>query len=170
MPAYKTFETERLFLRPTHEEDALFVYQLMNSPKWVQFIGDRNIKSEEDARAYIKARMRPQLERLGYSNYTIIRKSDKVKVGSCGLYDRIGLKGIDIGFALLPAHENQGYGFEAANQIMKAALEEFNIPTLSAITSKENTASQKLLEKLGLKFSKFVKLPNDDEQLLFYEL
>ncbi len=117
MSQYQTFETERLILKPTSEEDAEFIFELFNMPKWLQFIGDRNIKTLENARAYIKTKMLPQLNRLGYCNYTLIKKTDNTKIGTCGLYDREGLKGIDIGFALLPGYERKGYAFESANKI-----------------------------------------------------
>ena len=109
---YKTFETERLIIRPTSEEDAHFIFQLLNSPKWLEYIGDRNIKSIEEAKEYIRKKMTPQLIKLGYSNYTIISKKDQQKIGTCGLYDREGLDGIDIGFAFLPNYEGKGFGFE----------------------------------------------------------
>ncbi|MBD1397172.1 GNAT family N-acetyltransferase [Pontibacter sp. JH31] len=169
MSTYKSFETERLLLKPTTEEDAPLILALLNSPKWLQYIGDRNVRSEADARSYIQTRMIPQLQRLGYSNYTVIRKSDREKMGVCGLYDREGLEGIDIGFAFMPEYEQKGYAFEAASEIKRAALEVFGITRISAITSRGNTASQKLLEKLGLTFSKMVQIPNDKEELMLYE-
>ena len=157
-------------LKPTIEEDAPLILALLNSPKWLQYIGDRNVHSEADAGLYIRTKMTPQLERLGYSNYTVIRKLDGEKMGVCGLYDREGLEGIDIGFAFMPEYEQKGYAFEAANEIKRAALEVFGINRICAITTRGNTASQKLLEKLGLTFSKTVQLPNDKEELMYYEL
>lgn len=167
---YKTFETERLSIRPTTEEDAELLFQLLNTPKWLQYIGDRNVKSIASAKTYIKTRIYPQFERLGYSNYTLIHKKDNQKIGSCGLYDREGLEGIDIGFALLPQYEQKGFAFEASSRLMDAAFNEFGIRSLSAITKKDNTASQKLLEKLGLQFAGTVSLPNDDHELLLYKI
>ena len=170
MPQYLTFETPRLFLRPTAKEDAPFILELLNTPKWLQYIGDRNVKTLEDAKTYIKTKITPQLERLGFANYTVIRKSDGAKIGSCGLYDREGLEGIDIGFAFLPLYEKQGYAFESARKIKEAATHQFGITLLKAITAKENIASQKLLEKLGLQFSKTIRLAGDTESVLLYEL
>jgi len=170
MQSYKTFETDRLSIRPTSEEDADFILELMNTPKWIQFIGKRNLKTLEQAKNYIQTKMTPQLERLGYSNYTIIVKEGNLKVGTCGLYDRAGLEGIDIGFALLPEYEKNGFAFEASNVLKEAAFNDFGIETISAITSKDNIASQKLLEKLGLKKSGLLTLPNDDEELFVYKL
>lgn len=170
MADYKSFETERLILKPTTEDDAEFIFQLMNTPKWIQFIGDRNVKSIEDARDYINSKMIPQLERLGYATYTLILKTNQARIGTCGLYDREGLEGIDIGFAFLPEFERQGYGFESAEKLMQVAIHQFEVKEINAITTKDNIASQKLLEKLGLSLKGITKLPNDDEELLLYKI
>lgn len=167
---YKSFETIRLWLKPTTTEDADLTYPLLNTPKWLKFVGDRQVHSEDDAREYIKERMLPQLERLGYSNYTIIRKKDGVKLGCCGLYDREGLEGVDIGFALLPEYEKLGYALEASEEIMRAARDEFGITRISGITAKDHFASQKLLEKLGMQCTDTVILPDEDEELLVYTM
>ncbi|MCK0147848.1 GNAT family N-acetyltransferase [Arenibacter sp. F26102] len=170
MRPYKTFETERLILKPTTEEDAAFIYELFNTPKWLKNIGDRNISSPEMAKEYILTKMQPQLERLGFSNYTLIRKTDKIKIGCCGLYDREGLEGIDIGFAFLPEYEGKGFAFEATDKLKNAAFKEFGLHALSAITSKHNVASQKLLEKLGMALAGTTTLPNSKEELLLYTI
>ena len=167
---YKTFETDRLLLRPTSEEDTNLIYRLLNTPKWLKYIGDRNIKSSEDAKAYIKNKMTPQLERLGYGNYTVTRKEDQAKMGTCGLYDRDGVEGVDIGFAFLPDYEKKGYAFEAATKIMEVGFSEFKINQIQAYTSKANSASQKLLEKLGMQQTGTTYFPNDDEELLVYRI
>ncbi len=170
MPTYTSFETERLILRPTSLEDAAFIFELLNTPQWLQFIGDRNVRSVADAEAYIKSRMMSQLARLGYGNYTVIRKEDGAKLGTCGLYDREGLDGIDIGYAFLPQFAKQGYAYEAASKVKAAASDCFGIQHLCAITAKENTSSQKLLDKLGLQYTKLVKLPDEGTELLYYTL
>jgi len=170
MNNFKVFETERLIIRPTTIEDARFILELMNTPKWLANIGDRNVKTEAAALTYINEKMKPQLERLGYSNYTISRKDDNIKIGTCGLYDREGLEGIDIGFSLLPEYEKQGYAFEASQKIRDAAFNDFGIESICAITTKENIPSQRLLEKLGLLLVGTKTLPNDDEELLLYKI
>ncbi len=170
MSSYKSFETERLLLIPTSESDADFVLSLFNTPKWLENIGDRGVYSVEDAIRYIQERMRPQLERLGFSNYTIVRKSDSAKIGICGLYDRAGLDGLDIGFALLPEFEGQGFAFEAVTRLKQAAFDEFGVTEILAITLPENVSSQKLLEKLGLKYAGIFRLPNDNEDLFLYRI
>ena len=168
--SYLEFTTSRLQLRPTIVEDALLILELLNTPKWLRFVGDRNVHTEQEAREYIKERMLPQLERLGYSNYTLIRQEDGVKLGCCGLYNREGLEGVDIGFALLPQHEKQGYALEASQEMLRAAREEFKISSLKGITSKDHYASQNLLEKLGMIRAGTVILPDEDEELFVYEV
>ena len=98
---HKTFETERLILKPSSEEDAAFVLELLNTPKWLKFIGDRNVRTVEQAKAYIRSRMISGQTRQAYVSFTIIRKADQAKIGTCGLYDREGVEGIDIGFSFL---------------------------------------------------------------------
>ena len=34
--------------------DTEFIIQLLNSPGWLKFIGDRNVKTEDDAKAYLE--------------------------------------------------------------------------------------------------------------------
>lgn len=170
MKPFKTIETERLTLRLTNIEDAEFIYNLLNSPKWIQYIGDRNVHSVQEAESYIKERMLPQVERLGYGNYTVIRKLDNAKMGCCGLYDREGLDGVDIGFSFLPEYEGFGYASEASFALKEKAFTEFGVTKILAITTKENVSSQKLIEKLGLEFVKMTKILNDDEELMLFEL
>ncbi|MBL0260578.1 MAG: GNAT family N-acetyltransferase [Saprospiraceae bacterium] len=170
MKKYQKFETERLFIRPTTEEDAAFLLELMNSPKWLKFIGDRKVHSIRDALQYIRAKMLPQLRHLGFSNYTILLKSNQQKIGTCGLFDREGLEGIDIGFALLPDFEKQGYAFEAASIMRDSAFELFGVRFLSAITTDDNHSSQKLITALGLVFDRHISIPNDEAELRLYTM
>ena len=112
--------------------------------------------------------MLPQFKKLGYSNYTIIRKSDNEKLGSCGLYDREGLDGVDLGFSILPKYERNGYILEASKELIKVAFDRFCITEIKAITTRENIASQNLLKKLGMRFIKTTRIPNDDIELLLF--
>lgn len=169
MSSFIAFKTQRLCIRPTLEEDADLIYTLMNTPKYIEYVGNRNINSIEEAEKYIQLKMLPQLHKLGYSNYTLITSENGGKIGVCGLYNREGIEGIDIGFGLLPAYEGQGYAYEASGRIMKAAFEEFKIAAVKAITSKKNSASQKLLHKLGMEMIGTTKLQDEGEELLLYK-
>jgi RimJ/RimL family protein N-acetyltransferase len=166
---YKSFETERLFLKPFEVTDAAFLVRLLNSPKWLQYIGDRNVHTEEDAANYIQEKMITQLNRLGYGNNLVIRKEDNVPMGACGLYERPGLPMVDVGFAFLEEYEGKGYGYEAASRLLQAAKEDFGLAKVCAICTKDNVASQKLLAKLGLQFIKIITLDGKPEELIYYE-
>ncbi|RMB63226.1 N-acetyltransferase [Dokdonia sinensis] len=167
---YTTFNTERLHLRPATLNDASFILELLNMPKWIQYIGDRNVHSITDAENYIKERMMPQLERLGYGNYTVVRKEDGALMGCCGLYNREGLEGVDIGFSFLPQYEKKGYAYEASRCLLDGAFAKFDLDRVGAITLEENTSSRRLLEKLELKFVKMITLETDDTELMYYEI
>ncbi|MEM7659397.1 MAG: GNAT family N-acetyltransferase [Bacteroidota bacterium] len=161
-------ETDRLLMRPADLRDADFTYHLVNSPKWLQYIGDRGINNRSDACQYIADRMLPQLAQRGFGNYTVIRKSDGVKLGCCGLYEREGLKGVDLGFAFLPEYEGQGYGQESAKALLQAGIETFGIPLIQGITLPANQSSRNLLEKIGFHFAEMIQLPDDPEELMLY--
>lgn len=164
-----TLETERLILQPVKMEDAEFILELYNSPNFIKFIGDRNLRTVEDAENYIKEKFLPHVEKYGFGSYVIVTKSNTKKIGNVGIYVRDGLDAPDIGFSFLPEFERKGYGFEASKKLMEIAFSEFDLKKISAITTKENIASQKLIEKLGLKYLKIVRLPDDPEDLLYYE-
>ncbi len=165
---YKSFETERLHVRPTLEADASFIHELLNSPKWKANIGERNVPTIPEARAYIKLRMMEQMSRLGFGNYTVIRKVDQVKLGSIGLYERRGLDVIDVGFAFLERYEGKGYAFESTSALLELGRDYFKLPDVAAITLENNLPSRRLLEKLGLRFERFITLPGDTEELMYY--
>ena len=153
-----------------HNLVQLLIYQLMNSSKFIKYVGDRNINSIEDAEKYIRTKMLPQLRTDGYSCYSLITKTGGEKIGTCGLYNRDGIDGVDIGFGLLPQYEKLGYAYESSHRLIKAAFEEFEIKEVKAITSKANISSQKLLEKLGLKIEGTTRLPDGNEELLLYKI
>ncbi|SIQ11729.1 Protein N-acetyltransferase, RimJ/RimL family [Chryseobacterium sp. RU37D] len=163
------YETERLTLRPMSLEDGEFILDLYNRPKFIQFIGDRNLKTVADAENYIKNRFLPQLEKLGFGNYLMITKEGNHKIGGVGIFEREGLDVVDIGFSLLDEFEGKGYAYEAAVKLKSIGMDDFGLKKISAITTKDNLSSQKLIEKLGLKFQKFVTIPGDSEELMYYE-
>ena len=160
--------TERLQLTPTTLADAELVLELMNTPKWLKYIGDRNLHSLAEAQNYIAEKITPQIKQLGYGSFTIRILNSAQKIGLVGLYDREGLEGIDIGFGLLPEFEKQGYAFEASSKLLAFAKQELNLKNIKGITAKTNTRSQQLLVKLGLQFKEDVILPNTPEQLKLY--
>lgn len=162
-------ETDRLKLKPADKKDAEFFLKLYNEPLFIKFIGDRNLKTIADAENYIKEKFLPQFEKLGFGNYVITRKSDGERIGAVGVFVRDGFEIPDIGFSFLEIYHNQGYGFEAANLLKNYVSDKFNLKKISAITTEDNISSQKLIEKLGLKYLKMVEFPGDEVLLRYYE-
>lgn len=146
------FESERLWLRPTTQEDAQFIVEVFNTPGALRFIGDRHIRTPEDAVHFLESRSLAQLEEHGYGNFTLVEKGTGTKVGVAGIYHRPGLELPDLGYALLPNFERKGYAFEAAQTLMEHCPTAFGLSELCAITHPENVRSGALLKKLGFHF------------------
>ena len=162
-------ETERLLLKPTDSDDSDFLIRLLNTPKYYEFIGDRKVRTAADVKVYMKERIFRQHRKFGFGNFTVIRKSDKEKLGTCGIYYRNVKDLFDIGFAFLPEHEGKGYAFEAAEKVRDFGMHTVKLKLLRAFTTKENVRSQKLLKKLNFEFKRMDKLPFDEEELMLFE-
>ena len=164
-----SYETDRLILKPAEVQDADFFLELYNMPSFIQYIGDRNLRTKEDAENYITSRFIPQIEKLGFGNYVVILKEDNTKIGAVGIFEREDLDVLDIGFSFLEKYEGKGYAYESANKLKEVAATDFGVHKISAITTKDNISSQKLIERLGLKFQKMVTIPEDVVELMYYE-
>lgn len=162
-------ETERLLILKVTLQDAPFFLELMNTPHWLKYIGDRNIRSIEDAEQTIKNGHLKSYKTYGFGFYKVLLKAENNKIiGTAGLIKREQLEDVDIGFGFLPNYEGKGYGFEAPVEIMKLAKSNFGLKKVAAITNPGNHNSIKLLEKLGLAFEKRVKPFEDDKELLLF--
>lgn len=157
--------TPRLFLREAAEPDADFFVALLNSPGWLEYIGDRQIRTPEEATEYLRKRVFPAYENPGFGAYCIQLHDSGATVGVCGLYKRETLPFYDLGYALLPEFEGNGYIHEAAAAVLKDAEKRLQLPVLLAITSKGNLRSVRVLEKLGFRLEGDFRFPDDDELL-----
>jgi RimJ/RimL family protein N-acetyltransferase len=146
--------------------DAEFIFRLLNSPKFIKYIGDRGVRSVDGARDFIENRYRQSYRDHGFGLYTVELKSNKEPVGMCGFVRRETLPEPDIGFAFLPEHEGMGYGVESASAALKYGLEKLRFTKVLAITTPDNAASGKLLEKLGFEFDQLIE--NGDEMLRLF--
>jgi RimJ/RimL family protein N-acetyltransferase len=160
----KILETERLFVREIIEDDAPFINALLNSESFIKFIGDRGVRSDDDARLFIRDRYRQSYVDHGYGLYTVVQKADNSPIGVCGFVRRDTLPGPDIGFAFLPEYEGKGFGTESASAMMEFGRDTLRFEKVFAITSLNNWASEKLLKKLGFDFEG-VREVSDDESL-----
>jgi RimJ/RimL family protein N-acetyltransferase len=161
-------ETERLNLREFTTGDAKFIIELVNTPGWLEFIGDRNIKTEEQAISYLENGPLKSYGLNGFGLSMVELKNEKIPVGMCGIIRRDNLEGPDIGFAFLPEFTGKGYAYEIADATMDFAKDKLKLPTIFAITVPQNKSSIKLLEKIGMKFIKPFCFPDKNEELLLY--
>jgi ribosomal-protein-alanine N-acetyltransferase len=162
-------ETERLVIREIEESDAPFMNELLNSPGFLKYIGDRGVRSDEDARAFIRDRYRKSYTDNGYGLYAVLLKADSTLIGMCGFVRRDSLPGPDLGFAFLPGFEGNGFGTESSRAMLAYGRETLNFERVYAITTLDNRASISLLEKLGFQFEKTVESP-EGETLRFFAI
>jgi RimJ/RimL family protein N-acetyltransferase len=163
----KVLDTERLSLRRLSFEDATFIMRLVNEPSWLEFIGDKNVRSLEDARNFLSTGPIASYERHGFGLYAVERKADGVTMGMCGLIKRDTLPHVDLGFAFLPEYWGQGYAYEAASAVLAHGHRDFGLVRILAITSPHNESSIRVLERMGLKFERLLELTPGDPVKLF---
>lgn len=161
-------ETERLRLREFTLADTPFIIELLNTPGWLQFIGDRNIHTEEQATAYLQNGPLKSYRENGYGLWMVASKDGGMPLGMCGILKRDTLDHPDIGFAFLPRYNGQGYAYEIARATLAYAREHLDLPTICAIVAPGNERSTRLLEKIGLRYVKTFHLPGSEEELLLY--
>lgn len=160
--------TARLRLRPLDLGDASFILDLVNQPSWLRYIGDKQVRSLEDARRYLREGPLAMYTREGFGLYAVERRQDAATLGLCGLIRRAQLEDVDLGFAFLPEYWGQGYALEAAAAVRDHARDTLALPALAAITLPDNASSIRLLEKLGMAPAGRVRLSADEAELLLY--
>jgi RimJ/RimL family protein N-acetyltransferase len=152
-------ETERLALRELAPGDEAFILELLGEPAFLKNIGDRGVRSLEDASGYIASSAIASYRKNGFGMYRVALKESDVAAGICGLVKREGLDGPDLGFAFLERFWNRGYASEAAAAILVHARHKLSLGRVLAITALENRGSMRVLEKLGFRFDGITKLP-----------
>jgi [ribosomal protein S5]-alanine N-acetyltransferase len=164
----KVLETERLVLRRLTVEDAAFILRLLNEPAWKLHIGDFGVGTLEDARKYIEKGPVAMYARMGFGLCRVELKSTGEPIGICGLIKRASLDDVDVGYALLREFWGKGYAYESAAAVMAYGRGTFHLDRIVAISSKDNHASARLLEKLGFQFERMVRLKADAEEVNLY--
>ncbi len=150
-------ETDRLRLVEFAPEDAPFVLRLLNEPSFRRYIGDRGVRTLDDARRYIADGPAAGYARDGHGLFRVLRRTDGETVGMCGVLKRDALPDPDIGFSFLPEFWSQGYAFEAADAAMRHARS-IGVVRILAITTKDNGPSMRLLGKLGFRLDGVVTI------------
>ena len=164
----KVLETDRLVLRWLSTDDAEFILELLNQPSFLRFIGDKGVRTLENARGYILNGPVDMYNRLGFGLYLTELKEGGVPVGICGLIKRDALEDVDIGFAFLPKFWAEGYAYESTSAVMAYGKDVLGLKRIVAITSPDNHASARLLEKLGLRFERMIRLAEDANEVRLF--
>lgn len=150
-------ETRRLVLRRLSLDDAGFILELLNDAAFLRHIGDKGVRSADQARAYIQTGPVASYERFGFGLFLVALKGGE-PIGICGLLKRDALDDADLGFAFLPSFRAQGYAFESAEATLAHAQAAWGLTRVLAVTSPDNVASIGLLEKLGFCFERMAQL------------
>jgi len=163
----EVIRTDRLILRRLSPADAEFIFELVNDPDWLRYIGDRGVRTLDDARRYILQGPMAMYDARGYGLYCVVLRESGVPVGICGILKRDALEDVDIGFAFLPRFRSRGYAFEAAAATLEYGRQTLNLSRIVAIVSPENHVSRRLLEKLGFMCERRFEIAPGDEVCLF---
>lgn len=157
-------ETERLNLRELCADDAPFMLELLNDPDFLDNIGDRNVRTLDDARRHIEEKYLDHYARHGFGIYLVARKRDGASIGMCGLVNRDTLDDVDIGYAMLPSYRRRGYTLEAARATLDFAHDVLGLDRVVALTWLDNDASASLLDKLGMTYESTIRLAEGEEE------
>ncbi len=145
--------------------DAPFILELLNDPDWLRYIGDKGVRTLDDARHYIESGPRAMYARFGFGLFVTELKGSGTPAGICGLIKRDNLEDVDIGFAFLPAFRGRGFAYEAAAAALEYGKRECGLQKIVAITSLDNDASGRLLERLGLRFERTIQFSGEELKL-----
>ena len=159
----KILETERLILRQMRAEDAEFIFELVNEAAFIRNIGDKGVRTLDDARDYILTGPVASYAKFGFGLYLVALRETGEAIGICGLLKRDSLEDVDIGFALLERFRRKGFAYEAAAAVMGYGRNALGLKRIVAITSPDNEGSMRVLEKIGLRFEKIIRMPGSDE-------
>jgi ribosomal-protein-alanine N-acetyltransferase len=156
------FTTDRLLLNSLDTSHRQFILELVNTPGWLRFIGDRKIHTVEDASAYIdRINNNPNIK-----YWVVSLPDDQTTIGIITFIKREYLDFHDIGFAFLPSYTKLGYAFEAATVVLSYLSNDLSLQKMLATTIPDNISSIGLLTKLG--FASDREITVDGEKLLVY--
>lgn len=160
--------TPRLRVRALTAADAAFIVTLLNEASFIRNIGDRGVRTVEDALAYLSGGPLASYARHGFGLCAVDLAADGRPIGICGLLQRDTLPAPDIGFAFLPQYWSRGYAYEAALAVTADAHTRLGLDTLLAIVNPDNGSSIRLLERLGFRFDRMFRLHDDGPELKLF--
>ncbi len=164
----QVLETDRLLLRYFSANDVEFVIRLLNEPSFIEHIGDKGVRTVEEANEYLLDGPLDSYERFGYGLNLVELKETGAAIGMCGLVRRDSLDDADIGYAFLEGYWGNGYAKESVEAVLTHARETLGLGRIVAIVTPGNSSSINLLEKVGLTFERTIRMSDDDVELKFF--
>jgi RimJ/RimL family protein N-acetyltransferase len=163
-------ETDRLRLRHLTSDDAPLILELLNDADFLRNIGDRGVRTLEQARHYIQTGPAASYQQHGFGLDLVESKRSGAGLGICGLLRRDCHPDVELGFAFLPAARGQNYAFEAGQAVLEFGLRSLQLTRIVAVTDPDNAASIRVLEKLGFRFERVVPWMNPTRGLRLFVL
>jgi ribosomal-protein-alanine N-acetyltransferase len=162
-------ETERLILRTWMQTDAPALAAIYGDPETMQYIlsGTRTVEETHD----VIAKMVEANERDGCSMWPVVLKENSELIGTCGLMKTERERVLELGFAFAPAARGKGYAYEASRGVLHFGFDQLHAKSVIALTSPFNAASIVLINKLGMRFDRVVRMKRGDRgaDVLRYE-
>jgi [ribosomal protein S5]-alanine N-acetyltransferase len=161
-------ETPRLRIRHLTAADAVFTFQLLNEPSFIQNIAEKGVRSHLDAMHYLAEGPIKSYRQYGYGLYLVEDCNTGAPLGFCGLLYRQHLGETDVGFAFMPQNQGKGYALEAASAVLHFGYEKLNLKRIVGLTHAGNAASINVLLRLGLRFEKMVQIDSSADFVQLY--
>ncbi len=159
-------ETHRLLLREYVEADAEAFFRLNTDPGVLRLTGDAPLRSVEHARQILRDYPIADYQKYGFGRWACIHKITGEHLGFAGLKHIDELGEVEIGFRLMRAHRGCGFATEAATAAVAYGLNDLALRSIIGLVLPENTASVRVLQKCGLRFSRIT--PYRGSQLAGY--
>lgn len=163
-------ETDRLAFHEFEVADAPFLLEVMNHPDYHKFIGDRGLRSVEDAENYIREKLIGAYTEFGFGFWIARLRETGERAGLAGVLRRDMLDAPDVGYAIHQKFKGKGLAQEATRGVLKYAKVALGFHRVCAITNVENQASINVLMKCGFEFSERRKVFEDNDELNIYAL
>lgn len=150
-------ETPRLVLRHQVLADLDDLWALYQNPNITRYIPDAP-RSREEAQEELEWHMHghPHHPELGL--WATIHKETGKFIGRCGLlpWTIEEQYNVEVAYTLAQDFWRQGLATEAAHAILRYGFETLNLSRLICLIDPENIASQKVAEKMGMKWERTV--------------
>jgi len=161
-------ETKRLVLREVTREDVDDMFRLHSNVLVGKYTGEPPITSKEEMMRAIDERVH-LYKKVGYGRWPTFLKDGMQFIGWAGLAYLPEFDEIDLGYRFLPEFWGMGFATEASEAILKYGFGKLDLERIVAIAMKENKASIRVMEKVGMAFDKFAPYDPGGEDVAWYQ-